>query len=43
MTWVLWSDFDVADIYEVAALEMPEEALDKKMELYDVKVRVGER
>lgn len=43
MTWVLWSDFDEADIYEVACADNPKEVLDRKMQLFTLTFPVRER
>jgi len=43
MTWILWSDFALADTFEVVATSTLRENLDRKQYLYDLSFEVKER
>ncbi len=43
MTWVLWNDFQPADVFEVLATSRPNEILDRKTALYSLDFKVKER
>lgn len=43
MTFILWSDFQPADVFEVAAVDQPKEQLNRKTQMYTVAFPVKER